>query len=211
MKKFYFLFTSLLLIALISSVDIPKEKSNARVLPFSRIKLKGEDVYICLGLRDEHWHRLLSIDSVGADALVTHSKAHFGVNKCDYDIECFKYNIIANFDKVFASLTNNPIPKRVGLEYASENKEIKVSTGVDVESTEEKFKLNEANLELNVKLSKEVMESIKNIGDLSPFIFKGLNRLKKAVVKMFSDDDKDDTHVKTEINENLRKELKDMN
>lgn len=123
---------------------------NKRILPFTSIKMKDDQILFTLSTHRDKWHKLLSIDNVGTDAIVKFSKDHFGLNKCDYKIECFKYNLIVNFDYVFSLLENKKFPEHVGLEYEEDNK---IQTGIDCESTYENFKINENNLADNFKQS----------------------------------------------------------
>ncbi len=123
---------------------------NTQILPFTSIKMINDDIFFTLSLHRDKWHKLLSIDNVGTDALVKYSKDHYGRNKCDYQIDCYRYNIIANFPEIFSGLQNKKFPVRVGLEYEEDNK---IQTGIDVEATNENFKINENSLAENFKQS----------------------------------------------------------
>jgi hypothetical protein len=125
-------------------------QKDSHILPFTSIKMNDDKIFFTLSANRDKWHKLLSIDNVGTDAIVKFSKERFGSNKCDYEIECYKYNIIGKFDDVFSLLQNKKFPERVGLEYEEDNK---IQNGIDVESTNENFKLNQSHFADNVKLS----------------------------------------------------------
>jgi hypothetical protein len=183
--------------------------AQKRVLPFSRIKMTNDDIFFTLGLgpvKEKQWHKLLSIESFGADAIVKFAKEHYGTNLCDYKIECYKFNIIVNFDKVFNSINGkgDMFPKRLGLEFELENK---VQNGVDVEATYERFKRNEDNIEVDIKMSRSV-ENNNNFKhdkiNLNNILSKGLNRLKKTFNTFFNDDQgKDTIHNDENLNLNF--------
>jgi hypothetical protein len=174
-----------------------------------------DDIYFTLGLgliKESKWHKLLSIESIGSDAIVKFAKEHYGTNMCDYKIECYKYNIIVNFDKVFNLMNKkNEFPKRLGLEYELDNK---IQNGVDVEATYERFKRNEDNLEVNIKLSKPEYHQEKVVINLNKFISQGLNKLKKTFNNFFKEDEeisnKNSTGMNNESSLNLRKEISEM-
>ena len=160
-------------LALILLFTFIYSQTEKRLLPFSRIKMIDDNIYFTLGKTDLEWKKLLSIKSIGSDAIVKFSKDHYGSNNCDYSIECYRYNIIVNFDKVFSLMNNFNLGKYVGLEY-EHNSEIQ--TGIDVECTFDKFKTNEDNIELNIKQSKG---EIPIKFDYFIPLKKGINNLKK--------------------------------
>lgn len=184
-----------------------------RISPFSRIKMLEDDIFFTLGLgptKESQWHKLLSIESIGADAIVKYAKEHYGINMCDFKIQCYKYNIIVNFDTIFNLMTNkNEFPRRLGLEYELENK---IQNGVDVEATYEKFKRNQENLEVNIKLSKSNREKV--VINLNKFISKGFNKLKNTFNNLFRDGEesltKNSTYLDSKSSLNLRKEISEM-
>jgi len=123
---------------------------NNQILPFTSIKMIDDDVFFTLSSKRDKWFKLLSLDNVGTDAFVKFSKDHYGRNKCDYQIECYKFHIISDFPKIFSTFQNKKFPERIGLEYEEDNQ---IQTGIDIESTNENFKINEKNLADNFKQS----------------------------------------------------------
>lgn len=160
-------------LTLILLFDFIYSQTEKRLLPFSRIKMIDDNIYFTLGKTDSEWKKLLSIKSIGSDAIVKFSKDHYGINNCDYSIECYRYNVIVNFDKVFTLMNNYELGKNVELEY-EHNEDIQ--TGIDVECTFDKFKTNAENIELNIKQSKgEILIKFDYLVPLK----KGINNLKK--------------------------------
>ena len=104
---FYLYFTTLLAITLCQSNEI---------LPFSSIKMQKDDIYVSLDLKRAEWSKLLSINNFGSDAIVNFSKQHYGLLKCDYEIECYKFNILKNFNEVYQLFTNKNLGVTVSLE-----------------------------------------------------------------------------------------------
>jgi hypothetical protein len=85
-------------------------------LPFSSINMDKDDIYVSLDLKRLDWSKLLSINNIGSDAIVNFSKKHYGVLKCDYEVECYKYNIIKNFNEVYQLFSGKKLGKTVSLE-----------------------------------------------------------------------------------------------
>lgn len=108
MKLFLILFQLLLLVVVNCN---PPELS-----PFSSIKMIGDDVFVSLDLKRAEWSKLLSINSIGTDAIVNFSKQHYGEMKCDMEIACYKYNIIKNFNEVYKLFNNKDLGSTVSLE-----------------------------------------------------------------------------------------------
>ena len=105
MKK-VFLFLMVNIITEIATLINPNN-----ILPFSSIKFVGEDIFITLDANRGKWHKLLSIDNIGYDAIEKYAIEHFGKSKCDYEIECYKYNIIANFPGIYSGMNGGkPFP-----------------------------------------------------------------------------------------------------
>jgi hypothetical protein len=138
---------ALCLILLTAISALPKQ------LPFSSIKMKADEIHVSLDESRSKWHKLLSVNSVGSDAIVNFSKTHYGASKCDYETECYRYNIIVNFDEVYKKLNNEDLPKWVPMEL-EESSEIEYQNGMDVESTELKYEINQKNIADNIRLTK---------------------------------------------------------
>lgn len=85
-------------------------------LPFSSIKMDKDDVLVSLDLKRSEWSKLLSINNIGSDAISNFSKKHYGLLKCDYEIECYKYNIIKNFNEVYELFSGKKLGRTVSLE-----------------------------------------------------------------------------------------------
>lgn len=181
---------------------------NEEILPFSRIKIINDNIYFTLSSTSKDWHKLLSIDSIGADAIIKFSKDKYGESKCDYQIECFKYNIILNFDKIYSQILNKPFSNFIGLESEYDNK---TQNGIDVECTHEKYVNNQKTIEDNIKLSKvnSIPEKIFSTSPIDSFIFKGFNKIKRTFNQIFekgADNDKSNATSKS----NLRNELSEI-
>jgi hypothetical protein len=171
------------------------------ILPFSIIKIINDSIYFTLIPGNDKWHKLLSIDSIGSDAILKYSKDNYGLSKCDYEIECYKFNIISNFDKIYSKMQNRIMPARIGLEYEFDNK---VQNGVDVECTNEKYKNTQKMIEENIKLSKDNIV-ITKIGNS---LLKGFNRLKKTFSQIFSEKTKiNHNSINKKEEKNLRKDI----
>ena len=154
-RVFFFIYLHALLELINNNLSIfsicqSESGKDSHILPFTSIKMNDDKILFTLSPSRDKWHKLLSIDNVGTDAIVKFSKERFGSNKCDYEIECYKYNIIGKFDNVYSLLQNKKFPERVGLEYEEDNK---IQNGIDVESSNENFKLNESHFADNIKLS----------------------------------------------------------
>jgi hypothetical protein len=171
---------------------------TSKALPFSSIKMKGDEIYVKIDPKCETWYKLLSVNSVGSDALIKDSKERFGTSPCDGEIECYKYNIIADFEAIYKKLKGEALPKWVPMEFEGNENQ----NGMDVISTEEKFKINEEHIEQNIKASK----STKIFGSpLTPSsLFKGVS---ESIQKIFNNE----SFLNTNIPENqIRKEIADM-
>jgi hypothetical protein len=189
----------------------PKEANNetAKMLPFSSIKMKDDEIWVSLDPKRETWHKLLSINSVGSDALVNFSRTHYGELPCDYEIECYKYNIIVNFQQVYQKLNESPLPKWVPMEFAEDGEEsVAYQNGMDVESTEEKYKINEQFVAENIKLSKNNTKIFVGVGNS---LFKGL---KDSIQSIFGTDNSiNDGFMNVNMPENsqeIKKEITEM-
>jgi hypothetical protein len=182
--------------------------SSIEILPFSRLKINNDQIYFTLSFPSQKWYRLLSIDSFGSDAIIKYSKDNYGINMCDFEIECYKYNIIKNFNKIYSAMQNGKLlSDKIGLEYEFDNQ---VQNELDVECTKEKYDRNEKMLEENIKLSKV------NSLNIDSLIVKGLNKLKKTFVNYFNDDtvkiekgSKDEQNLRSEIVE-IKNKMKDI-
>ena len=86
------------------------------ISPFSSVKMDSDDIYVSLDLKRIDWSKLLSINDIGSDAIVNFSKQHYGLLKCDYEVECYKYNLIKNFDEVYELFSGKKLGHSVSLE-----------------------------------------------------------------------------------------------
>ena len=126
--------------------------NEGMILPFYSIKVLNDNIYVTLDSKREKWEQLLSIDNYGADSIVAFAKKLYGSNNCDYEISCYKYNIISNFEDVYRKVTGKVFPLHSSIELfdIKRNKQ----NGIDVENTSDKYKTNQNNLEKNIKSSK---------------------------------------------------------
>ena len=126
--------------------------NEGMILPFYSIKVLNDNIYVTLDSKIEKWEQLLSIDNYGADSIVAFAKKLYGSNNCDYEISCYKYNIISNFEDVYRKVTGKVFPLHSSIELfdIKRNKQ----NGIDVENTSDKYKTNQNNLEKNIKSSK---------------------------------------------------------
>ena len=158
--------------------------------PFSSIKIVNDNIYVTLDNDRAKWNQLLSIDNYGVDSIVKYAKELYGTNNCDYQISCYKYNIIANFEDVYLKVTGKTLPKHSSIELFDNIK--KKQIGLDVENTNDKFKRTQDNIENNVKTSKSTklkminllsytkgMEEEKNEKTMNSFLKKKENENKK--------------------------------
>lgn len=160
--------------------------SNNNLLPFTSIKVVDDQIYFTLDNPRKNWHKLLSIESIGSDAIIKTSKDHYGLSKCDYGIECYKYNIIVNFETLFKLIQGQDLPEHISLESEFDNK---VQNGVDLTATHEKFIINKEHIEENIKASKTIrIFKDSQVGN----IFKGLS---KSISQIFKIDDTDGNFV----------------
>jgi hypothetical protein len=163
------------------------EEKKHNILPFTSLKMKEDLIYMTLDKERHEWHKLLSIDNIGYDAIVNFSKQHYGQSKCDYELECYKYNIIANFDQLYQLMQGKPLLNRLGIEFEFENK---IQNGIDVESTIEKYEINQKFLADNIKQTKAVKLIFPELNIFGQNIFKGLNKMKKVFQNIFDEDSK---------------------
>jgi len=145
MKTYLFNLFSIFLIHLFLSVSCDNEKS---IFPFTSIKVVNDDIFFTLDKKRSEWHKLLSIDNIGADVFIRKAKEDFGELNCDYEIQCYKYNLIVNFEKVYFIVSNQKIPEHVSIEYLENN--VKKQTGIDIESSQEKFKIYKSSKVRNI-------------------------------------------------------------
>ena len=89
---------------------------NNDISPFSSIKMEDDNIFVTIDLKSSKWSKLLSINNFGSDAIVNYSKEHFGLSKCDFEIECYKFNIIKNFNDVYKLMSNKNLGMTVSLE-----------------------------------------------------------------------------------------------
>lgn len=129
--------------------------------PFSSIKIVNDNIYVTLDNDRAKWNQLLSIDNYGVDSIVKFAKELYGTNNCDYQISCYKYNIIANFEDVYSKVTGKTLPKHSSIELFDNIK--KKQIGLDVENTNDKFKRTQDNIENNVKSSKSTKLKMINL------------------------------------------------
>ena len=129
--------------------------------PFSSIKIVNDNIYVTLDNDRAKWNQLLSIDNYGVDSIVKYAKELYGTNNCDYQISCYKYNIIANFEDVYLKVTGKTLPKHSSIELFDNIK--KKQIGLDVENTNDKFKRTQDNIENNVKSSKSTKLKMINL------------------------------------------------
>jgi hypothetical protein len=200
------------LVLTLSTFSINSNKTQTlqekEILPFSSIKIEHDNIIITLDTARKEWHKLLSVDNVGSDAIIKFAKDHYGVSKCDFEIECYKYNIIVNFGKVFALLQEKPLPDKIGVEYELNNKK---QNGVDVECTKEKYEINKKNIAVNIKFSKNkplIKPIFPALSGKDSIIFKGINKNKNGLGNVFNDKHKEKNEKEKEGN--LRKELSDI-
>lgn len=127
-------------------------RNEGMILPFYSVKVLNDNIYVTLDDKREKWEQLLSIDNYGSDSMIAFAKKIYGNNNCDYEIACYKYNIISNFEDVYRKVTGKVFPLHSSIELfdIKRNKQI----GIDVENTNEKYKMNQNNLENNIKSSK---------------------------------------------------------
>jgi hypothetical protein len=177
---------------------------GSKILPFSSIKMKNDDIYVSIDPKREKWHQLLSINSIGSDAIVSTSKTNYGTLNCDGEIECYKFNIIVNFEEVYKRLSNKDIPKWVPMEFHESDSAYQ--NGMDVESTETKYEINKKNADENIKLSK----GNKIFTGPTNSLFKGIA---DKINKIFNPEDyKNVNFLNTNLPENseIKKEIKNM-
>jgi hypothetical protein len=165
----------------------------------------NNQIFFTLDKDRKTWHKLLSVDSIGYDALVKTSKDKYGFGKCENEIECYKYNIIVNFDKIYFMIQNKELPGKIGLEYEDQSNGA-IQNGIDVECTNEKYKINQENITDNIKLSK-IRFSIFPSLNAESAIFSGLNKLKKTFSGIFDNTQDEDEKSKSQ---NLRKEITEI-
>jgi len=122
---------------------------EVHVFPFTSIKIIDNNIFFTLDNVRSDWHRLLSIDNIGADVFIRKAKENFGLLNCDYEIACYKYNLITDFEKVYEISTKEKLPLHVSVEYMEKN--VKKQTGIDIESTSEKYTLYKSFKEQNIK------------------------------------------------------------
>jgi hypothetical protein len=170
--------------------------------PFSSIKIVEDSIYFTIDSQREKWHKLFSINNIGVDAIVQYSKKHYGESKCDSEIECYKYNIIASFEDTVQGLMGKKFPPRVGVEYQEDNF---MQAGIDLECTEEKYKLNQKYLEQNIKLSKIAKNTNTTIDTL---ISKGFNKIKKTIGNIFTTDKDPSAEQKSNLYSNLANNIR---
>ena len=141
-------FFSQSLIVLSAKIRLP----SISKLPFTSVKMIEDDIFFTLDKDRSNWHRLLSIDNVGADVYIHKAKEEFGLLNCDGEIQCYKYNIIVNFEKVYSIVNKVNIPDHVSVEYMEKN--VTKQTGIDIESTNDKLLLYKTFIDQNIKDSK---------------------------------------------------------
>lgn len=132
--------------------NIGKNSDLNKKSPFSAVKILRNTIYISFDdKKPSTWHTLLSLNNIGADALMNFAKTHYGERFCDYKIECYKFHIIKHIYKVYKDFQNEELPDHVPVELseASVNQ-----NGMDVENTHEKYLLNKKNFVENIGLSK---------------------------------------------------------
>ena len=159
------------------------------ILPFSTIQMKNEKILISIENDRKNLFYLFSINNIGVDAIVKFSKDRYGLEKCEYEIECFKYNIIVNFEKVYKSMQGENIPIRVGMELKvfdnnksftdmNDQEEKFHQNGLDVESSHEKYLLNKKYIQENIEMSKKFCTNnfmkIFNLNYEIPSLIKGM-------------------------------------
>jgi len=108
MRIFHFLYVILILSEVYSN--------TLEIFPFSSIKMQNDDIYVTLDLKRSEWNKLISINNIGSDAIINFSKQHYGLSKCDYELECYKYNILKNFNEVFHLISLKDLGLTVSLE-----------------------------------------------------------------------------------------------
>jgi hypothetical protein len=89
---------------------------DKEISPFSSLRMKNDEILVSLDLKRAEWSKLLSINSIGSDAIVNFSKQHYGQLKCDYEFECYKYNILKNFGEVYRLFNSKDLGSTVSLE-----------------------------------------------------------------------------------------------
>ena len=78
--------------------------------------MKGDDIYVTMDLKRTEWTKLLSINNIGSDAIINFSKQHYGLLKCDFEFECYKYNILKNFMELLQLFSKKDTGLTVSLE-----------------------------------------------------------------------------------------------
>ena len=172
-------------------------ESLYQILPFTSIKVNNDEIFFTLDNSRTDWKKLLSIDNTGSDAIIKYSKEHYGLDKCDYEIECYIYNIIANFGEVYYKLQSRYLPEKISLEHISGTER---QNGIDVESTKEKYEINEKYLIDNITKSKKILNNNNN------GLLKGLNKIKKGI-KKFLINDLLSSNTDEDYNKNLRSDI----
>lgn len=168
------------------------------LFPFTSVKIDTEDnIYATLDHKRDKWNRVLSVDNLGSDAIVNFCKEHYGLNNCDYEIECYKYHIVANFDKVYTQMTGKKFKNSIPVELEYDNKR---QNGMDILCSSDNFNIYQKNIPANMKLS-NTRQSGKN------FLTKGINKLKRSFSMIFEDNSRNEGKILLNKLEDLDKEI----
>ncbi len=180
------LFFIVLFLANISCLDI---------LPFSSIKILGNEILVATNDQGNNWMKFVSINNVTSQQIMNYSKHHFKENNCEMD--CFKFHVINDFPNIYKSLSNKnlTITEFVVLEYhLFKKRDDKHSQKLfKLSSNKQKFELNKKFFLLN-KPSKNVT-NMKIFPEYKNMIFKSLGRNAEPLVPIF----KKKINEKTEV------------
>lgn len=126
-----------------------KEKKN-NILPFTSIKINNDEIFFTKTSDRTNWYKLLSINNIREDVFIKKAKNAFGEKSCNFEIECYKYNLILNFPSLFKLVSGISLPKLVDVEYSLGEKEDNSQRGVKFECTSDNYKINEKYKEENI-------------------------------------------------------------
>lgn len=154
MNNIFRVYTTIVSI-IFSFVYTVQSTNPSSISPFTSLKFDWGNIIVTLEPDRKVWHRLLSVNKIGTDAIINFARQRYGSQNCDQQIPCFKYHIIEDFPKVFMEFQNEPILTKVELE-VFDNGEKKVTT----DATPEKMEIYRKNFKDNVKLSKVMRRPI---------------------------------------------------
>lgn len=148
-------FYSTIITLIFSFVYFVHATNPSTVSPFTSLKFDFSNILVTLEPDCKVWHRLLSVNKIGTDAIVNFARQRYGSQNCDQQIPCFKYHIIEDFPKVYKEFQNEQLSSQVELEIFDKG-EKKITT----EATTEKMQINIKNFQNNIKSSKVMRRPI---------------------------------------------------